>query len=186
MPSLYELSENIKQLEYLLEQMDEEDATFVTVEQYLNSLIEVDLSTKVENIIKFIKNLEANAEMYKAEKQRLDKLEKSAKKKAEGLQNYLKVLLQSLGYDHKNKKKIQTTIGNVSFKKNPPQLQIINIDKVPSEWDKPQKRTEDSIRKSEILKHLKEIYPEYNLSDELVLEEIGVKIVNNNSSLQIK
>lgn len=185
MSSLYEISENIKQLEELLEQMDEQDATFDTVVEYLDG-VKVSMNEKVDNIVKFIKNLEANAEMYKAEKQRLDKLEKSNKRKAENLQNYLSTMLQSLGYDHKNKKKIQTSIGNVFFKKNPPKLEIVNINRVPLMWDKPQKRTEDSIRKADLLKALKEDYPEFKNNDEFVLEHFGIKIVNNNTSLQIK
>lgn len=187
MAKLYDIAENIKQLEAVLEAMDDGDSTFEAVEQYLNSLVEVDLKDKVENIAKYIKNLEADAEMYKNEKQRLDKLEKSAKKKAEGLEQYLSTMLQSLGYDHKNKKKIQTTIGAVGFKKNPPQLQIVNIDKVPKEWDKPLKRDESCIRKADFLKNLKEVFGEtIKNEDRLELSDLGVVIVNNNSSLQIK
>jgi hypothetical protein len=186
MPKLYEIAENIKQLEVVLEAMDEGDATFEAVEQYLNSLIDIDLTQKVENIAKYIKNLEANVEMYKAEKQRLDKLEKSTKKKMEGLHNYLATMLSSLGYNHKNKKKIQTSIGNVGFKKNPPTLQIVNIDKVPTEWDKPQKRDESCVRKADMLKHVKELIGDFKDLDEVELKDLGVKLVNNNSSLQIK
>lgn len=183
MSKLYEIAENIRQLESLLEQMDTEDATFESVEVYLNSLIEIDLTSKVENIIKVIKNLEGQSEMYKAEKQRLSKLEKSAKKKAEGLQNYLSTMLQSLGYDHKNKKKIQTTIGTVGFKKNPPTLQIVDIDKIPTEWDKPVER---EIRKSDLFKFIKTYVEVKNIEDTFELNDLGVVIVNNSNSLQIK
>lgn len=186
MARLYEIAENIRQLEALLESMDEGDATFDVVADYLNSLTEVDLAQKVENIIKYIKNLEADAEMYKAEKQRLDKLEKSSKKKAEGLHDYLATMLASLGYDHKNKRKIQTSIATVGFKKNPPQLKIVNIDKVPTDWDKPQVRDESSIRKADLLKHAKELAGDFKDKDHVALTELGVVIVNNNSSLQIK
>jgi hypothetical protein len=185
MTSLYEISGNIKQIEDLLDQMDENDATFETVVEYLNGL-NTDLNDKVENIVKFIKNLEANADMYKAEKQRLDKLEKSAKKKAEGLQEYLSTMLMSLGYDHKNKRKVQTSIGNIGFKKLPPKLEIINLDKVPVEFDKPMVRDESSIRKADLLKYAKSFTGDLTDKDEVILESMGIKIVNNNSSLQIK
>lgn len=182
MSSLYEISENIKQLETLLEQMDEDDATFENVKLYLDSIVGIDLTQKVENIVKFIKNLEANAQMYKLEMERLSKLEKSAKKKAEGLHNYLSTTLSSLGYDYKNKKKIQTSIGTVGFKKNPSQLQIVDISKVPIEWDKPVQR---EIRKADLLKHIKTLHDLKDV-EELALTDIGIKILNNNSSLQIK
>ncbi|MER2060601.1 MAG: siphovirus Gp157 family protein, partial [Niallia sp.] len=167
--------------EELLDQMDENDATYDTVKSYLDNLVDVDLTQKVDNIVKFIKNIESDAEMYKAEKQRLDKLEKTTKKKAENLKNYLIEILNRLGYDYKNKKKIKTSIGNVGFKKNPPILEIFNIDKVPTEWDKPKER---EIRKSDLLKYLKEQVEK--LDDEVLFEELGVKISNNKSSLQIK
>jgi len=186
MGKLYEIAENIRQLEAVLDAMDDGDATFEHVELYLNSLVDVDLKEKVENIAKYIKNLEADVDMYKAEKERLEKLQKSTKKKAENLHNYLAIMLKSLGYDHKNKKKVVTSIGNVGFKKNPPQLQIINLDKVPTEWDKEVKRTEESVRKSDLLKHLKEVAGDIKDKDKVEFEDLGVVIVNDNSSLQIK
>jgi hypothetical protein len=187
MPSLYQISENIKELETLLEQMDEGDATIETVKEYLDNIKEVDLAEKVENIVKFVRNLRAQSDMYKAEKQRLEKLERSAKKKADGLEDYLSVMLQSLGYNHQNKRKIQTAIGNIGFKKNPPKLEIVNIDKIPVEWDKPVKR---EVRNSDLLKYAKELVSEKGIDlkkeDAVLLEELGIKIVNDNSSLQIK
>ncbi len=181
MTKLYEIASNIAQLEELLDQMDENDATYDVVKSYLDSLVDVDLTQKVDNIVKFIKNIESDAEMYKAEKQRLDKLEKTTKKKAENLKNYLVEILNGLGYDYKNKKKIKTSIGNVGFKKNPPVLEILNIDRVSTKWDKPKER---EIRKSDLLKYLKEQVEK--LDDEVLFEELGVKIANNKSSLQIK
>lgn len=183
MAKLYEIAQNIMQLEELLEQMDDGDLTFDSVKEYLDSLVDIDLSHKVENIVKYIKNLEADADMYKAEKQRLDKLEKSSNKKAEGLKDYLSEILSGIGYDYKNKKTIKTSVANVSFKKLPPKLEIMNIDKVPAEWDKPVKR---EVRSAELLKYAKEIAGDFKDKDEVQLQTLGVKIINNNSSLQIK
>lgn len=183
MGKLYEIAQNIKQLEELLEQMDEGDATKESVQVYLDSLVDVDFSQKVENIVKFIKNLEAEAEMFKSEKKRLEALEKSANKKAESLKNYLTVTLQSLGYNHKNKKKVETSIGKIGFRKTQAVLEITDMDKIPSEWDKPLQR---EVKKAELLKYAKELVGDLKDKDEVELEELGIKIVNNNSSLQIK
>jgi Siphovirus Gp157 len=187
MASLYEIAQNIKQLEELLEAMDEGDATYETIKEYLDSRTDIDLTNKVDNILRYIKNLEADAEMYKNEKKRLDALEKSSAKKAENLKNYLVDMLHGIGYNHKNKKKLQTSIGTVSFKKSPPKLEVLNIDKVPTEWDKPQQR---EVRKAELLKYAKELIEKegINLKDEdkVELSELGIVIVNDNSSLQIK
>lgn len=181
MSKLYEIAQNIIQLEELLESMEEGDDTFDSVKEYLDGL-EIDLSHKVENIVKYIKNLEAQSEMYKVEKQRLMKLESSSKKKVEGLKEYLSEMLQSLGYDHKNKRKVETSIGKVGFKKLPPKLEIVDIDKVPAQFDKPLQR---EVSKTDLLKYAKEMAGDLKNVDEVVLEEIGVKIVNDNSSLLI-
>lgn len=183
MAKLYDIAQNISQLEELLENMDENDATFEGVKQYLDSLVDVDLTQKVDNIVKFIKNIEAEADMYKSEKERLEKLQKQKKKQAENLKTYLADTLKAIGYNHVNKKKVQTTIGTVSFKKNPPALEIVDLSKVPTEFDKPLER---EIKKSELLKYAKEIVGDLKNVDSIVLEDLGVKIVNDNSSLQIK
>lgn len=182
MSKLYEIAQNIIQLEELLESMEEGDDTFDSVKEYLDGL-EIDLSHKVENIVKYIKNLEAQSEMYKVEKQRLMKLESSSKKKVEGLKEYLSEMLQSLGYDHKNKRKVETSIGSVSFAKIPPTIEIIDLNKVPTEWDKQKER---EIRKADLLKYAKEIAGDFKDKDEVVLNDLGIKIVNNKNTLRIK
>jgi hypothetical protein len=183
MTKLYEIAENIRQLEVLLEQMDEDDATFDMVKEYLDKITHVNLSEKVENVAKVVKNLESDAEMYKAEKMRLADLQKKTENKAENLKNYLATTLASLGYDHVNKKKVKTSIGNVGFRKSQASLDIVDIDKVPSEWSKPQQR---EIRKADLLKHLKGELGDLSTVDVVNIKEYGVRVVNNKSTLQIK
>lgn len=137
MAKLYELIDKYKELEAVLEQMDEEDATYEVVKQYLDG-IEGDVTHKVENVLRFIKNLEAEVEMYKAEEKRLGGLKKSSQNKAERLKDYLSEMLKQLGYDHMNKKKVQTTIGKVGFQKSPTSAEIIDESKLPSEYLDPQ------------------------------------------------
>lgn len=185
MAKLYEIAQNVKQLEEVLEMMDEGDATYENVKAYLDNLKDVDLTEKVENILKYIKNLEADAEMYKAEKQRLDKLEKSSKKKADSLKNYLGEVLKGMGYDYVNKNKIKTSIGNVGFKKLPPSLKITDLSKVPEKYIKPRKMDDDVVAKKALLDDLKAELDMKTVT-EIDYAGLGVKLVNNGQTLMIK
>ena len=81
MATLYEINESIMAL------IDEETGEITDIEA-LNAL-QIERDTKLENIALWIKNLKADAEMFKAEKQAFEKRQKRAEKKAESLKNYL-------------------------------------------------------------------------------------------------
>lgn len=162
--------------------MDVNDNTYEVVQEYLDSVNE-QLEYKVENIWRFIRNLEADAKMYKEEKDRLAKKQKSAENKVKSLKEYLSLTLNQLGYDHKNKKKIKTAIGNVVFRKSPMTVEILEPDKVPEQFIKP---VEKDFYKKEIVKWLKENKDDINKVDELILEDLGLKVINNKSSLQCR
>jgi len=81
MATLYEINENIMAL------IDEETGEITDIEA-LNAL-QIERDTKLENIALWVKNLKADAEMFKAEKQAFEEKQKRAEKKAESLRNYL-------------------------------------------------------------------------------------------------
>ena len=66
MPSLYELSEQELQLHEMLLNDDIDETT------HADTLEGIDIDGKIESIIKFIRNSEAEAKMFKEEKARLD------------------------------------------------------------------------------------------------------------------
>lgn len=79
--NLYELDEAI------LKCVDEETGDIVDIEAL--EALEMERDTKISNIGCWIKDLKAEAEAIKAEKQSLEKRQKAAENKAEQLKNYL-------------------------------------------------------------------------------------------------
>lgn len=183
---LYEIVDSMRMLEDLLENLEEGSTDFDEVNSYLDS-VDVELATKVENIMKYIQNLRAEADMYKTEKMRLEALQRSANKKADNLEKYLKDSLQAIGYNHKNKKKIETSIGKIGFRKNPATIEILNPEVVLEHFPELKKEQPLEFNKKELLKAIKEEYlsDDAKNSDEVILSNIGVKYVNDSSHLRI-
>ena len=79
--NLYKIDEQILSL------VDEETGDIVDIEAL--EALEMERDTKISNIGCWIKDLKAEAEAIKAEKQSLEKRQKAAENKAEQLKNYL-------------------------------------------------------------------------------------------------
>lgn len=113
MASLYELSEEFKNLEVkFLEIIDEETGEIIPekekeLEEYTYYLESV-LRTKGENVIKFIKNQESLIDSVKNEKDRLSKRQKSLEKQLDRFKNYVAMCMVKLG------KPIETPNGKIS------------------------------------------------------------------------
>lgn len=98
--NLYEIESAI------LDCIDQETGEVIDTEK-LNKLT-IERDTKVENIALWIKNLKAEAEAYKAEKQTFEQKQKSAENKMEILKRYLSGYL--------NGEKFKTTKVSCSFR----------------------------------------------------------------------
>jgi hypothetical protein len=87
--NLYEINKAIEDFDF---DIDDETGEILNI----NDLDQLNLAkdTKIENIALWIKNLKADAEAYKNEKESFYKKEKAAKNKAESLKNYLTYALQ--------------------------------------------------------------------------------------------
>ena len=72
--------------------IDEETGEIIDLDR-LNAL-EMERDTKISNVACWIKDLKAEAEAIKAEKQALDKRQKAAENKAESLKTWLQGILQ--------------------------------------------------------------------------------------------
>lgn len=72
MASLYELTGSAFELQMLLESGDIDEDT------YKDTLESLDINAKIESVCKVIRNLTAEAEAYKAEKDRLSERQKTA------------------------------------------------------------------------------------------------------------
>ena len=88
MATLYEINEQLKNFEF---EIDDETGEILNE----NDLDELELSKneKIENICMLIKNLRADAEALKAEKESFAQREKAAKNQAERLADYLQRML---------------------------------------------------------------------------------------------
>lgn len=126
MANLYEIDEKI--FECLTNCIDPETGELLDAEQ-LESL-QMERQTKLENVALYIKNLKADAEMYKAEKQAFEKRQMDAIKEANSLTEWLKKALDG--------QKFKTEKAEVSFRKTQ-KVEILDI------WD----LNEDLLRYSD-------------------------------------
>ena len=146
MANLYELVGNLKDFEYHYNQAETEEE-MLEAEKYLVDA-EVELSEKVENIAKFIKNIEADRDVFKKESDRLASKAKSFDNKVTSLKRYLQDNLEVAGID-----KVKGDLFTVSLQNNAMSLDVNCIDHIPDEF----KRTpEPIVNKRELLKYIKD------------------------------
>lgn len=117
--NLYELSNAYQNILGMQEELDEE--TFIDT----LSSIEEPLNDKVENIARFIKNLEAEAEMFKKESQRLSEKATTRTNKAKRLKEYLQDSLETVGKD-----KVKGELFTVAIQNNPPSVEVLDERKI--------------------------------------------------------
>ena len=127
--NLYELNQNFNNLIEVLENTEDENIK----ELIKKSMDQLTLETneKIENIIKYIKNLEAEAEALEKESKRLNDRKIRTLKKVDNLKGYLKDFTSSL-----ESKKYNTGIFNISIRKNAAAIIIENDFLVPDEFCK--------------------------------------------------
>lgn len=139
MATLYELTQQALVVQEMLMSGDIDEDTF-------NDTIEsLDIDTKVENICKVIRNLDADAKMYKEEKDRLAAKQKTAENGVERLKKLLLFHLKST-----NKPSIESGLFKVS-KGCSKTVIVEDVKAIPVEFREPQP---DKINKAEIKKLL--------------------------------
>jgi len=151
MATLYELADNYKKLmDYANDTLENDNVDEDTLTMLIDSLdaIQDSMESKVENIGKFIKNLEGDIAAFKAEEKRLSNRRKAMENKVERLKTYTKEMLELAG-----KEKIQAGIFNVRLQKNNPSVVILDESKIPEQY---RIKQPDKIANAEILKALKE------------------------------
>lgn len=153
MATLYEIDKAI------LECVDAETGEIID-DKALEEL-ELARNSKIENIACWIKNLKADAEIYKKEKEVFVQKEKAAKNKAESLKRYLELAL--------NGEKFKTSKVSISYRKSEI-VEIDEIEKLSDEFIKIEKKADKTAIKAAIKEGV---------------EIIGARIVENNN-IQIK
>ena len=162
MASLYELTSDLRELQ----DIDFTEAQEEQINQ-INDIIKAQIDSKGTGIIAVIRNEESDIEGIKAEIKRLQDLKKSKENRIENLKKYTKECLEDA-----NIKKVSTSLGNMTVRKNPASVEIIDESLISDDY----KRviTEIKVDKKAILADLKE---------GVVVEGAALK---NSTSLMIK
>lgn len=158
MASLYELNQSFNNLARVLENTEDQDLKEV-LENCLNEL-QMETNTKIENIIKFIKNLESDLLAYDNEIRRLQEKRNASKNKMERLKDYLKDFMVS-----SDKTKYKSGVFTASIRVSEA-VKVDNVDTIPSEF----KTTTINVNKTMLKMAIKE-----------GKEIKGAKIVKNKS-----
>ncbi|MEQ7232379.1 siphovirus Gp157 family protein [Enterococcus avium] len=156
MAILYKLSENYNQVIQMADQLDDG-----TLKDTLDSINEA-FDDKAENIAKSIKEIEGQADIIKAEKERLAKREQAMRNNAKSMKSYLQEQMDSVG-----KKKIQGELLTVAIQKNAPSVKIESEQYIPKGFFEPQP---PKLNKTELKNELKN-----------GLEILGVELIQTES-----
>lgn len=141
---LYELTENYRNLQELLENPDiPQDVIW----EALNSL-EGDIFEKLENIVKLLISIEADVKIVKEEKQRLAAKQSSLENRCANLKNFMEGALKALGKD-----KVKSGLFTLSIQKNPSSVGVVDLKAIPEDY---LKFKEPDIDKKAILEDLKQ------------------------------
>lgn len=118
---LYELTAQYKQLQEMADDLDP-----ITLQDTLEA-IEESIEDKAENTAKLIRSWEAEAKAIKEEEKRLAERRKSLEKRVDNTKAYLFEQMELAGMD-----KVKRPTLTVSIAKNPPALEVIDPEKIPS------------------------------------------------------
>ena len=113
--------------------------------------VQGEFDEKAESICKLIRSFQADADAFKAEKQRLEKKQKALENKAAALKEYLAFNARAILHQGERRRVGLFTIG---FRKSPPKLVIDAGAAVPEEF---YKREIDTARLKDAIKNGEEI-----------------------------
>lgn len=119
MSSLYEINEQI------LSCLDFETGEIIDTDKF--DVLQVERNDKLENIALWYKNLQSEAQAYKAEKDIFAEKQRRSEQKAESLKKYLDSALHGSKFD--------TVKVNISYRKSA-SVNVIDLDKLPEEYKK--------------------------------------------------
>lgn len=121
---LYELTEQYNMLlEMLQDDMDSEQLNIMV------DGMEGKIEEKIENTVKVMRSLEADAAAIDEEIKRLTKRKTVIGNNVQSLKNNVEMTMRNLNIDQ-----VKGTLHTISFKKNPPKLNIISESHIPYEF----------------------------------------------------
>lgn len=163
---LYELTQNYRNLESLLDNLGEQEGLTVEMINGVLGQVEDDINTKIENTCKVIKEIEADSTGIDEEIKRLSALKKQKENTVKKLKEYVEFEMNGIGLT-----KVEGKLFKISFRKSKV-VKVLDETKIPKEFIKI--KTTETISKTDLGKALK--------SGEIIE---GVELVEN-KTLQIK
>ncbi|MGV2887178.1 siphovirus Gp157 family protein [Paenibacillus taichungensis] len=142
MSKLYSLSEQYKAFNrYVDAALESEEITEDDLELYIETLeaIQDEIANKVENIAKFMKNIQGDIKAFKEEEDRLKKKRSYLTNKYEGLKSYTQSVLEVNNIDHVNAGTFK-----VRLQTSPPSVNVVDASKIPDKYKTEQEPKIDS------------------------------------------
>ena len=130
--TLYGISKEMIAMEELWEMaIDEETGKIkdVALLEELQQGIETTLKEKSADIVKYYKNRDSLVESIDKEIKRLQEMKKIGEKKQDSFKNYIKMCMEKMGV-----KKIETPNGNISLRKTPESVELIDEEIIPEKF----------------------------------------------------
>lgn len=124
MATLYEVTDNIKLIQSLIEEGADED---VFAEALANN--QMDLAEKLEGYAMVIKNIESDVEGYKKEEKRLADRRKTMENKIKRMKENMQYSMVSTG-----QRKVQGEKFSFTVQKNPPSLKVVDESLIPTDY----------------------------------------------------
>src|SRR5690625_2823243 len=146
---LYEIAEDFKAVADALENAD---TNLKEILESSLSQVEMELGSKLENIVKLRKHFEAEADKFKAVKDEFQAKERVMRNKANSLKEYMEDTLLSLGYDADSKKKVDAGLWTIAMQKSAPSLKVEDESLIPDEYFVEKKE----LQRRQVLDALKE------------------------------
>lgn len=123
--TLYAIADRYREILSLDATNDDERAALVAALDEAQG----DFTYKCENIVKYIRNVEAEADAIRAEEVRLANKRQSLTRKADNLTAYIEAMMVMTG-----QRNIKAGIFDIRFQKNPPSITILDESKIPSKY----------------------------------------------------
>jgi len=123
--TLYAIAERYREVLNMEAANEDERAALVNA---LDSM-DGEFSDKVENVIRFIRNTEADAASIREEEKRLADRRQALSRKAENLTAYIESMMNLTG-----KRELSAGIFVAKFKMNPPSISVLDESVIPREY----------------------------------------------------
>lgn len=130
MSTLYELGQDVKELEGLLDRLEEAGDDEATEEvKEIKTTVEKLIQSKSEGLIAVVRANEMMIENIEAERKRLADLKTKKQARIDSIKKYALECMQAMEV-----KKIETHLGNMTIRKGLGKLIVDDIDKIPDEY----------------------------------------------------